>query len=160
MSVSTEIQRLTSAKASIKSAIEAKGVTVPSATTLDGYAALIAAIKTGSNPRMGTVLGTRTNATTISFSVQGEPIMWAVQLNRNASYISGSTTRYITSAICDGVTVYTTCLYRSGSTAQEYNYSTADFAYSNGTLTITSDSTSTVGSWYSGTSYYRLIYIY
>lgn len=46
MSVSSEITRLSNAKASIKSAIEGKGVTVPSATTLDGYAALIGNIDT------------------------------------------------------------------------------------------------------------------
>jgi len=47
MSIATEISRLQSAKASIKSAIEGKGVTVPSATLLDGYAALISSIPTG-----------------------------------------------------------------------------------------------------------------
>ena len=46
MSISSEITRLSNAKASIKSAIEGKGVTVPSATTLDGYAALIGNIDT------------------------------------------------------------------------------------------------------------------
>ncbi len=47
MSIATEISRLQSAKASIKTAIEGKGVTVPSATLLDGYAALISSIPTG-----------------------------------------------------------------------------------------------------------------
>lgn len=47
MSIATEISRLQSAKASIKSAIEGKGVTVPSATLLDGYAALITSIPSG-----------------------------------------------------------------------------------------------------------------
>lgn len=46
MSVASEIQRIQGAKADIKSAIEAKGVTVPSATTLDEYAALIGNIQT------------------------------------------------------------------------------------------------------------------
>lgn len=47
MSVSSEIARLTSAKAAIKTAIEGKGVTVPSSTKLDGYADLIDDIQTG-----------------------------------------------------------------------------------------------------------------
>lgn len=47
MSVATEISRLTSAKAAIKTAIEGKGVTVSSSTTLDGYADLIDDIQTG-----------------------------------------------------------------------------------------------------------------
>lgn len=44
MSVGTEISRLANAKAAIKTAIEGKGVTVPSGTKLDGMAAAIAAI--------------------------------------------------------------------------------------------------------------------
>lgn len=45
MSVQTEIDRLASAKAAIKTAIEGKGVTVPDATLLDGMAALIDGIE-------------------------------------------------------------------------------------------------------------------
>lgn len=44
MSIATEITRLNNAKASIKSAIESKGVTVPSSTKLDGYASLVSSI--------------------------------------------------------------------------------------------------------------------
>jgi len=47
MSISSEITRLQNAKASIKTSIEGKGVTVPSATTLDGYSTLIDSIQTG-----------------------------------------------------------------------------------------------------------------
>jgi len=47
MSIATEITRLQNAKASIKSAIENKGVSVPSSTLLDGYANLIAQISGG-----------------------------------------------------------------------------------------------------------------
>lgn len=48
MSITSEISRLQNAKASIKTSIENKGVTVPSATTLDGYASLIDSITSGS----------------------------------------------------------------------------------------------------------------
>lgn len=48
MSISTEITRLTNAKAAIKAAIEGKGVTVPDGTLLDGMAALIESIEAGS----------------------------------------------------------------------------------------------------------------
>lgn len=48
MSIATEISRLQSAKADIKTAIEGKGVTVPSSTKLDGYADLVDSIETGS----------------------------------------------------------------------------------------------------------------
>lgn len=47
MSIATEIQRLQTAKADIKTAIEGKGVTVPSSTKLDGYASLIDLIQQG-----------------------------------------------------------------------------------------------------------------
>ena len=47
MSIATEITRLQNAKASIKSSIEAKGVSVPSSTTLDGYSTLIDSIPSG-----------------------------------------------------------------------------------------------------------------
>lgn len=47
MSVATQIQRIQSAKGTIKSAIEAKGVTVPSGATLDTYGTYIGSIETG-----------------------------------------------------------------------------------------------------------------
>lgn len=47
MSVQTQIDRLASAKAAIKTAIEGKGVTVPDGTLLDGMAALIDSIEAG-----------------------------------------------------------------------------------------------------------------
>lgn len=47
MSVATEITRLQGAKADLKTAIEAKGITVPSATLISGYAALVDQIEGG-----------------------------------------------------------------------------------------------------------------
>ena len=47
MSIQTELTRLTNAKAAIQTAIEGKGVTVPSDTLLDGMAALIDATEAG-----------------------------------------------------------------------------------------------------------------
>ena len=48
MSIQTELTRLTNAKAAIQTAIEGKGVTVPSGTLLDGMASLIESIEAGS----------------------------------------------------------------------------------------------------------------
>lgn len=45
--ISTEIQRLQSAKSDLATAIANKGVTVPANATLDGYAALVDSIQTG-----------------------------------------------------------------------------------------------------------------
>lgn len=47
MSIQTELTRITNAKAAVKTAIEGKGVTVPSGTLLDGMAALIESIEAG-----------------------------------------------------------------------------------------------------------------
>ena len=47
MSIQTELTRITNAKAAIKTAIEGKGVTVPSDTLLDGMAGLIESIEVG-----------------------------------------------------------------------------------------------------------------
>ena len=47
MSIQTELTRITNAKATIKTAIEGKGVTVPAGTLLDGMAALIESIEAG-----------------------------------------------------------------------------------------------------------------
>lgn len=47
MSISTEIARLQQAKSDLATSIANKGVTVPAATTLDGYAALVDQIQQG-----------------------------------------------------------------------------------------------------------------
>ena len=47
MSIASEITRLQNAKASLKSSIEAKGVTVSANATLDAYPALVDDIPTG-----------------------------------------------------------------------------------------------------------------
>lgn len=60
MSIATEISRLQSAKADIKTAIEGKGVTVPSATLLDGYATLIDSIQTGGGSPSWSSIGSNT----------------------------------------------------------------------------------------------------
>ncbi len=60
MSIQSEITRITGAKSDIADAIEAKGVTVPSATKLDGYAALVALIETEPDLQSKTVSPTET----------------------------------------------------------------------------------------------------
>lgn len=47
MSIATEITRIQGAKANLKTSIEAKGVAVPSATLISGYAALVDQIQEG-----------------------------------------------------------------------------------------------------------------
>jgi hypothetical protein len=62
LSIASEIARLQTAKADIKAAIEDKGVTVPSAATLDDFADLVEAIQTGGGGGGGGVSGTFTPA--------------------------------------------------------------------------------------------------
>lgn len=50
MSIASEITRIKGAKVSLKTSIEAKGVTVPSTTKIDGYSALVDQISTGVTP--------------------------------------------------------------------------------------------------------------
>ena len=47
MSIASEITRLQTAKSDLKTAIEGKGVTVSSGTTLDDYADLVDSIQAG-----------------------------------------------------------------------------------------------------------------
>ena len=49
MSIASEITRIQDAKSDIADAIEAKGVTVPASTKIDGYAALVSAIPQGAS---------------------------------------------------------------------------------------------------------------
>lgn len=114
--------------------------------------------------RKGATTSSQQSSTTTSLSISGllgKPINWALQIViTSGSYISGSSTRYITSALSSGATtVYSTCLYKSGSTAREYSYSTCTWSYNNGTITITSPGTSTAGGFRSGSAY-RLYYAY
>lgn len=58
MSIASEISRLQTAKADLKTAIEGKGVTVPNSTKLDGYADLVDSIETGGGGNVSTVIVT------------------------------------------------------------------------------------------------------
>lgn len=64
MSIATEITRLQSAKAAIKTAIEGKGVTVPDGTLLDGMASLIESIEAGGGGATGITTGVYIPAST------------------------------------------------------------------------------------------------
>lgn len=69
MSIQSEINRLSSAKTAIGTAIAAKGVTVPDNTRLDGMAALIQSIATGGSGSGSSSTVSITNETVTSLSV-------------------------------------------------------------------------------------------
>lgn len=98
MSIATEISRLQTAKADLKTAIEAKGVTVPSATTLDGYATLVGQISSGggaTNFVSGTFTPSENNKDTyetlsIPYSGSGYPIMCMIVVSEGAYNSAGT----------------------------------------------------------------------
>ena len=102
MSVQTQIDRLASAKAAIKAAIEGKGVTVPDGTLLDGMAALIESIEAGGggglpSPFTNITTGTFTleslsyaNAYTITHSLGKAPKLFAVYHDESGSFPGGA----------------------------------------------------------------------
>jgi hypothetical protein len=84
MSVESEIIRLQTAKANLKTSIEDKGVTVPSSTKLDGYADLVDSIETGGgsapyivNPLNGASFGspTQVGSITYQYQISGETLV-------------------------------------------------------------------------------------
>lgn len=97
MSIASEIIRLQQAKSDLASSIEAKGVTVPAPTTIDGYAALVDQIQTGSTPSLpydaeveyiGST-GTQVLDTGIAFT---DNFTWEIKFDggvRNSSILGG-----------------------------------------------------------------------
>ena len=91
MSIQTELTRLTNAKAAIKTAIEGKGVTVPSGTLLDGMAALIESIEAGGGGNI--VAGSFTptsNMTTfkVNHNFNTTDICFVVFMSDNKAYVA------------------------------------------------------------------------
>ena len=89
MSIQTELTRITNAKAAIKTAIEGKGVTVPSDTLLDGMASLIESIEAGGGEK--TLFGAYFETGSI---IPASDIIsnYTIQFQRDFSTIEGNTT--------------------------------------------------------------------
>ena len=102
------------------------------------------------------------NASSISFTLAGNPKMFAVilQLASSGSYLTNSSTSVyaITSVISDGTNQYAICSrYNSSGTraAREYYYTNYTKSYSSGTLTITAST-----GVFMANNTYRIIYAY
>ena len=94
--------------------------------------------------------------TTITFTgLKAQPKMFACNLEFQGSF---SSARTIYSMIYDGTALSNCTSYRSGSTLICYEYTNCTWSYNNGTLTITSPSTSSTG--YFQPYNYHLTYCY
>ncbi len=122
------------------------------------YATVSVAVPTGSATVKTTTSSTSSNSTSISFkSLSAQPKAFCVQVEQN---ISLSSTRYVVSVTYDGTNVKGTYGYYSSQTRYVY-YSGSYFSqsYNNGTLTVSTSSSSNGGYFRSGYTY-RLIYVY
>ena len=97
MSIASEISRLQGAKADLKSAIEAKGVTVSSDLTIDGYAAKVTAIPSGidtsdATATAGDILAGETayvNGVKITGNIPSKAEAWITPTSQNLAIPSG-----------------------------------------------------------------------
>lgn len=105
MSIQTELTRIINAKAAIKTAIEGKGVTVPSGAKLDALAALIESIQAGGGGadispfesiRCGTFVGT---AKTITIDGVSNCKIFAMRSEHSGGNYNGSVQWTISAAL-------------------------------------------------------------
>lgn len=147
MSVQTQIDRISAERdqqseliAQIMTALEEKAAPAPE---------IVAPLTKTTKPSA--------NSTSIAFTgLTKEPKMFAISPTSN---ITLGTTRYVTGVMYDGEKTCGTYGYRSGSSATSY-YSESYFTwtYSNGTLTVKTNSSSNGGNFTSGTTY-QLTYV-
>lgn len=83
--IAEEISRIQTAKADLKTSIEAKGVSVPSATLIDGYADLVEAIP--SSGESEDVTGSQVNSYVASY-IAAAKVAYASDPNRTQSIVS------------------------------------------------------------------------
>ena len=137
-SVNAEIDNQTSLISEVMAALEGKAAAAP------------VEVKTAS-------VKPSSNSTSISFTgLTKEPKMFAIS---PTAQITLGTTRYVTSVMYDGSKTHGTYGYRSGSTAYSY-YSASYFTwtYTNGTLKVSTNSSTNGGNFTSSVTY-QLTYV-
>lgn len=154
MSIASEISRLQTAKANLKTSIENKGVTVPSSTLLSGYSALVDQISGGGGGVVNYETGTYTPTSdtikpTISFSNPHNtlPIL-AIMIDTTTSFNYAANTNvsvvviYFETAI--GTLTQSSTVKRYGQVM--YTYKTTSSSVSNSSVMITYPATNTTNS--------------
>ena len=106
MSIQTELTRITNAKAAIKTAIEGKGVTVPSGTLLDGMAALIESIQAGGDFNSTVVKGSFTLSERTKIPNQTNPTSDAFIFEHNSGFVPRAVFLYTEKIATDCPTLY------------------------------------------------------
>ena len=127
-------------------------------TLIEQIAEALSEKSAGSEAVIGTVsVKPSSNATSISFTgLSAEPKMFSICPTGN---ITLGSTRYVTGVMYDGTTTRGTYGYRQSSSATSY-YSASYFTwtYSNGTLTVTTSSSTNGGNFTSSVTY-QLTYV-
>lgn len=134
MSIATEITRLQTAKSNLKTSIENKGVTVPGAILIDGYASLVDQISGGGGSGLEYETGTWTPASdiskgTISFSNThtNPPAFYAI--SDTTGDLSATQNSALANVFCDVYRLfgagfpYSSSAYRYAIVAQTYKAS-------------------------------------
>ena len=86
MSIQTDLTRIKNAKATIQTAIEGKGVTVPDGTLLDGMAALIESIETGGGAGIELPTGYKVSTGTYTPNTDGTNVEHDIKIASSCPY--------------------------------------------------------------------------
>jgi hypothetical protein len=124
MSIASEITRLQNAKADLKTAIEGKGVTVPSSAKLDAYPALVESIQAGGGSIEDLI--TKENLVRIIINIGDTDFTLDASnnfSNNNGVYVDSKAVKYI-KFYFDGLEIDTTPIGAPTSPAsnQTYNF--------------------------------------
>ena len=104
------------------------------------------------------VTNSNDQTTSLSFTIQGEPKMFALRLSGTDLSLSNKSYYYIINMMCDGTHIYGNYVYRNTRVYRDTTH--YSFSYNNGILTVNSSGSrgSSGGSFYNNT--YELFYIY
>ena len=145
MSIQTELTRLTNAKAAIQTAIEGKGVTVPSGTLLDGMAALIESIEAGGvNYNSTIVRGSFTLSERTKIPNQTYAASDAFIIEHNSGFVPRAVFLYTEKIATDCPTLYVSVVKKYNdpsyylTTSAVYKYGTTQ-KYANNHTTMSND---------------------
>ena len=144
MSIQTELTRITNAKAAIRTAIEGKGITVPSGTLLDGMASLIESIQAGGDFNSTIVKGSFTLSERTKIPNQTYPSSDAFMIEHNSGFVPRAVFLYTEKIATDCPTLYVSVVKKHNdsnydlTTSAVYKYGTTQkYANNHNTMSTT-----------------------